>query len=299
MRKLESLSPSPLPSASPSPSPAAAAVSTARAAAPAPPALSSADLALVAFRLGRTHLAKLLLDREPRAARQVALLLRMGEGEEAGSKAVASGDPELGALRGCPPSPPQRRAPGPRCVALTRYGPLRCHSCARAQSSRCCSPCGGPSPQGTSSRSSRACPPLPSPLLPRSPAPPPPPPPPAPAPAPPPPRPQTPRHRRRTATRCASCRFSRGRRATRSGPAWSGIGGTSMIGASRWGPRGCSRRGGRRCGAGFSDLPAAAAAPLPRPSRTCSAASGLADRDNPTDGAADMARRTLARRWRS
>ncbi|KPV75550.1 uncharacterized protein RHOBADRAFT_26893 [Rhodotorula graminis WP1] len=59
------------------------------------PASPPADLALVAFRLGRTPLAKLLLDREPRAARQVGLLLRMGEGEEAGRKAVLSGDAEL------------------------------------------------------------------------------------------------------------------------------------------------------------------------------------------------------------
>ncbi|GJN89287.1 hypothetical protein Rhopal_002267-T1 [Rhodotorula paludigena] len=64
-------------------------------AAAAAPALSSADLALTAFRLGRTPLAKLLIDREPRAGKQVPLLLRMGEGEEAGRKAVESGDPEL------------------------------------------------------------------------------------------------------------------------------------------------------------------------------------------------------------
>ncbi|BGO93965.1 Vacuolar protein sorting-associated protein 16 [Rhodotorula toruloides] len=57
--------------------------------------LSSGDIALTAFRLGRPHLAALLIEREPRAGKQVPLLLRMGEGEEAMKKAVKSGDPEL------------------------------------------------------------------------------------------------------------------------------------------------------------------------------------------------------------
>ncbi|GAA5930093.1 hypothetical protein JCM3775_004513 [Rhodotorula graminis] len=97
--KLESLSTSApaSPPSSSSATPGAATMTAAAAAGPTPIAtpLSSADLALVAFRLGRTPLAKLLLDREPRAARQVGLLLRMGEGEEAGKKAVLSGDAEL------------------------------------------------------------------------------------------------------------------------------------------------------------------------------------------------------------
>lgn len=59
--------------------------------------LSSADIALTAFRLGRRRLARLLIDREPKAAKQVPLLLRMDEGEEACRKAVQSGDPDLGA----------------------------------------------------------------------------------------------------------------------------------------------------------------------------------------------------------
>lgn len=104
--KLESLSSSPA-SASPSAAASSALLSTAApgsttaaggGAAAVAPALSSADLALTAFRLGRTPLAKLLIDREPRAGKQVPLLLRMGEGEEAGRKAVESGDPELGAF---------------------------------------------------------------------------------------------------------------------------------------------------------------------------------------------------------
>ncbi|GAA5989686.1 hypothetical protein JCM10908_000587 [Rhodotorula pacifica] len=57
--------------------------------------LSSADIALTAFRLGRRQLARLLIDREPRASKQVPLLLRMEEGEEACRKAVQSGDPDL------------------------------------------------------------------------------------------------------------------------------------------------------------------------------------------------------------
>ncbi|GEM07386.1 vacuolar assembling/sorting protein VPS16 [Rhodotorula toruloides] len=57
--------------------------------------LSSGDIALTAFRLGRPHLAALLIEREPRADKQVPLLLRMGESEEAMKKAVISGDPEL------------------------------------------------------------------------------------------------------------------------------------------------------------------------------------------------------------
>ncbi|KWU43122.1 hypothetical protein RHOSPDRAFT_20057 [Rhodotorula sp. JG-1b] len=57
--------------------------------------LSSADIALTAFRLGRRRLARLLIDRELRASKQVPLLLRMGEGEEALRKALQSGDPDL------------------------------------------------------------------------------------------------------------------------------------------------------------------------------------------------------------
>ncbi|TKA54279.1 hypothetical protein B0A53_03371 [Rhodotorula sp. CCFEE 5036] len=57
--------------------------------------LSSADIALTAFRLGRRRLARLLIDREPRASKQVPLLLRMEEGEEALRKALQSGDPDL------------------------------------------------------------------------------------------------------------------------------------------------------------------------------------------------------------
>ncbi|GAA5861643.1 hypothetical protein JCM3774_002656 [Rhodotorula dairenensis] len=57
--------------------------------------LSSADIALTAFRLGRRKLARLLIDREPKAAKQVPLLLRMDEGEEACRKALQSGDPDL------------------------------------------------------------------------------------------------------------------------------------------------------------------------------------------------------------
>ncbi|GAA5842533.1 hypothetical protein JCM9279_003610 [Rhodotorula babjevae] len=97
--KLESLSASasssPPTSSSVTPAAAPAAVAGPTSPSTTTTPLSSADLALVAFRLGRTPLAKLLLDREPRAARQVGLLLRMGEGEEAGRKAVLSGDAEL------------------------------------------------------------------------------------------------------------------------------------------------------------------------------------------------------------
>lgn len=67
--------------------------------------LSSADIALTAFRLGRRRLARLLIDREPRASKQVPLLLRMEEGEEALRKALQSGDPDLGASLSSPPHP--------------------------------------------------------------------------------------------------------------------------------------------------------------------------------------------------
>ena len=65
--------------------------------------LSSADIALTAFRLGRRRLARLLIDRELRASKQVPLLLRMGEGEEALRKALQSGDPDLGTFVPCRP----------------------------------------------------------------------------------------------------------------------------------------------------------------------------------------------------
>lgn len=70
--------------------------------------LSSADIALTAFRLGRRRLARLLIDREPRASKQVPLLLRMDEGEEALRKALQSGDPDLGTVCSLFASPASR-----------------------------------------------------------------------------------------------------------------------------------------------------------------------------------------------
>ncbi|GAA6011899.1 hypothetical protein JCM10207_003423 [Rhodosporidiobolus poonsookiae] len=58
-------------------------------------ALSPASLALTAFALGRPHLARLLVDQEPRSARQVPLLVRMGDGEGALRRAVMGGEGEL------------------------------------------------------------------------------------------------------------------------------------------------------------------------------------------------------------
>lgn len=62
--------------------------------------LSPADLALTAFTLGRPQLARLLVEREKRVGKQVPLLVRMGEGEEALRKAVGGrgGDLDLGAF---------------------------------------------------------------------------------------------------------------------------------------------------------------------------------------------------------
>ena len=55
-------------------------------------------IARAAFADGRTKLATKLLDHEPRAGSQVPLLLDMDEDEVALSKAIASGDPDLGRL---------------------------------------------------------------------------------------------------------------------------------------------------------------------------------------------------------
>jgi hypothetical protein len=57
--------------------------------------VSYADIAAAADGVGRRRLAMMLLDFEPRAADQVPILLRMGEGRIALSKALDSGDPDL------------------------------------------------------------------------------------------------------------------------------------------------------------------------------------------------------------
>ncbi|GAA5928869.1 tethering complex subunit VPS16 [Sporobolomyces koalae] len=57
--------------------------------------LSSADIALTAFNLGRTTLAMMLVEKELRADKKIDMLSRMGEVERALSEAEASGDPDL------------------------------------------------------------------------------------------------------------------------------------------------------------------------------------------------------------
>ncbi|GAA5958825.1 hypothetical protein JCM21900_003937 [Sporobolomyces salmonicolor] len=92
VRKLSSVSsPTSIPSSRisfPSPAPASPA-------APATNELSCADIALTAWKLGRTQLATMLIEKEIRASKQVPLLLRMKEDEGALRKAIESGDPDL------------------------------------------------------------------------------------------------------------------------------------------------------------------------------------------------------------
>ncbi|GAA5978072.1 hypothetical protein JCM11641_006619 [Rhodosporidiobolus odoratus] len=57
--------------------------------------LSPADLALPAFHLGRPKLAKLLVEKETKRAKQVPLLVRMGEGKMGLRRAVEGGDLDL------------------------------------------------------------------------------------------------------------------------------------------------------------------------------------------------------------
>ncbi|BGP16136.1 hypothetical protein JCM10213_006070 [Rhodosporidiobolus nylandii] len=88
--KLKSLS-APSPSSTPLAQPPAPTPTAEKAAM----GLTPADLALPAYLLGRPNLARLLLDKEPRRARQVPLLVRMGEGEAALRVAVEGGDLDL------------------------------------------------------------------------------------------------------------------------------------------------------------------------------------------------------------
>lgn len=174
--------------------------------------LSSGDIALTAFRLGRPHLAALLIEREPRAGKQVPLLLRMGEGEEAMKKAVKSGDPELG-----------------RFFRLSFT--ISCRSASdvlpETQSSKSSYTCARSSHQATSSASSSASPP---------PSPPPPPPPP--------PQPHPTLLIPATPTQSSSSNSFCARSAkTRDCCAISGI---KMIGGWRWAARCLSRLGGSR-----------------------------------------------------
>ncbi|GAA6015045.1 hypothetical protein JCM11491_001639 [Sporobolomyces phaffii] len=57
--------------------------------------LSSADIALTAFNLGRTRLAELLVERESRSDKRVHMLNKMGQVEPALRHAEQSGDPDL------------------------------------------------------------------------------------------------------------------------------------------------------------------------------------------------------------
>jgi hypothetical protein len=59
------------------------------------PGISYAEVASAAFQAGREDLAALLLDHEPRASRQVPLLISMRRGVRALDKAIASGDTDL------------------------------------------------------------------------------------------------------------------------------------------------------------------------------------------------------------
>jgi hypothetical protein len=58
--------------------------------------LSSADIALTAFNLGRERLAEMLVEREARSDKKVGMLNRMGKVERALERAEESGDPDLG-----------------------------------------------------------------------------------------------------------------------------------------------------------------------------------------------------------
>lgn len=60
--------------------------------------LSSADIALTAFNLGRTRLAGMLVEKEFRLEKKVGMLGRMGETEDALKVAENSGDPDLSTL---------------------------------------------------------------------------------------------------------------------------------------------------------------------------------------------------------
>jgi hypothetical protein len=104
LRSLAVPSAAPSPFSTPAPTPSSLASTATPAAAEIP--LSPADLALTAFTLGRPHLARLLVEREKRIGKQVPLLVRMGEGEEALRKAVGGrgGDVDLGALIAVLPS---------------------------------------------------------------------------------------------------------------------------------------------------------------------------------------------------
>jgi hypothetical protein len=59
--------------------------------------LSSADIALTAFNLGRTRLALMLVEKEMRCDKKIGMLNRMGEVERALEEAEASGDSDLSA----------------------------------------------------------------------------------------------------------------------------------------------------------------------------------------------------------
>lgn len=66
--------------------------------------LSSADIALTAFNLGRTRLAGMLVEKEFRLEKKVGMLGRMGEVEDALKVAEGSGDPDLSTLDSFPQS---------------------------------------------------------------------------------------------------------------------------------------------------------------------------------------------------
>lgn len=61
--------------------------------------LSSADIALTAFNLGRTRLALMLVEKEMRSDKKIRMLNRMGEIERALEEADKSGDSDLGPSR--------------------------------------------------------------------------------------------------------------------------------------------------------------------------------------------------------
>lgn len=60
------------------------------------PGVSYSEIAKRAIEMGRTELAIRLLDFEPKAAEQVPLLMKMKRDELALSKAIESGDTDLG-----------------------------------------------------------------------------------------------------------------------------------------------------------------------------------------------------------
>lgn len=87
--------------------------------------VSCADVALTAWNKGRGTLATKLLNHEPRASKQVPLLLSMKEYDLSLVKAIESGDPNLGEFsRPCPSTDSVRSLHRPHLTA-THALPLR------------------------------------------------------------------------------------------------------------------------------------------------------------------------------